>query len=109
MNSSSLAKFVALRSELVIEKATLEARLVRINQVLGSSTPAPAKPAKPAVPAVISKPKKARKKLVLAKNKISMKAAVLQVTKDKPLNSLGVTLYNRKVMKNGNGKFSPVK
>jgi hypothetical protein len=134
MNSSSLEKYVALRSELVKEKATLEARLAKINQVLGSEKAAPVAavaPAKPVVRALISKSKKARKKAAGPKNTLTMKEAVLQVTKGKlltrqeildavkkigykfstknPFNSMGVLLYNKKVMKNVNGKFTPVK
>lgn len=117
----SIEKFVALRTELLKEKAALESRLARINVAL-SDTASP-RAAKPAV--------KTRRPRARVKNKLSLKEAALQVTRARPLtrqeivkavkqigykfktkdplNSLNMVLYSSKAMKNVGGKFSPVK
>jgi hypothetical protein len=111
-----LKQYVNLRDSLVKEKASLEARLKQINAALSSESPTPSAP-------VARKPRGKR-----AKNKLSLKAAVSEVTKGKalakndiltaikkigykfstsdPMNSLNTVLYTGKQFKNVGGKFT---
>ncbi|MBI4658149.1 MAG: hypothetical protein HY735_04735 [Verrucomicrobia bacterium] len=119
MRTDSITKYVALRRALLNEKAKLEAGLARINQALSVDSPR-------SVPAV-SKHKPARAPRL--KNRMSLRAAVIQVTKAKPLTkpeilgavqklgyrfasaqpmrSLNTILYTNRQFKNSGGKFSP--
>ncbi len=159
-NNDKLKQFVSLREQLLQDRAELEARLVEINKALGAvsgpviaavaapvakvapvepvvkgkpgrkkavvAAPAPAavKPVKPV------KPVKARRGGKRAKNQMSLRDAVLAVTKARPLtrqevlagvqklgyvfaakdplNSLSTLLYTDKGIKNNGGKFGPV-
>lgn len=132
MRSITIKKFMAMREALVKEKAALEARLAEINEALGvaseasETTTAPAKRAgRPA-----AKKKAARGRSgPRAKNKVSLKAAVLKALGKKaltrpdivsavqasgyvfstknPLNSVSAMLYSDKqTFKNKGGKFS---
>lgn len=120
--ASSIEKFVTLRAELLKEKAALEARLARITAALGDS-PVQTR-AKAAIPA-------RRGGRARVRNKMSLKEAVLQVTRAKPLarqeiitavkkigykfrtkdplNSLNMVVYSSKAFKNLGGKFAPIK
>jgi hypothetical protein len=151
MKNDKLKQFVSLREQLLRDRAELEARLADINRALGAvssavaSTPAPApapaavvpvvpakrgrkkKSAKVEAPVVARSPKPAKAGKV--KNKLSLREAVLTVTKAKaltrqeilsgvqklgyvfkakdPLNSLSTLLYTDKGIKNVGGKFGP--
>jgi len=119
---SSIEKFVTLRAELLKEKAALESRLARITAALSDqSIKAPARTVLPAR-------RLGRRR---ARNKMSLKEAVLQVTRAKPLarqeiidavrkigykfttkdplNSLNMVIYSSKALKNLGGRFAPVK
>ncbi|MEW6302609.1 MAG: hypothetical protein AB1705_04005 [Verrucomicrobiota bacterium] len=124
MKTINLKKYVALRESLLKEKATLESRLAEVNAALGAEGSARAAAAAPARG-------RGRGGAKRAKNKISLKDAVIQVTSGKPLakadileavrkigykfstsdpmNSLNTVLYTGKVFKNTDGKFSPAK
>ncbi len=133
MKSDSLKQYVPLLEALLKEKAELEERLVQINQILGSlqlrgSAPSPAAGA----PEVQQAPAaKKRAKFKRAKNKLSLRAAVKQVTTKKPMtkaeileavqnklgykfassnpvNSLNAVLYAKNQFKNVEGRFGPV-
>lgn len=119
MKRDPLKQYVSLRESLLKRKATLEAELAKINSALGEAAPAKASAAKAA-------PVRTRKR---AQNSVSLKAAVSDVIKSKPLtrpeilkavekagytftakdplNSLNTLLYsNKKVFKNfGDGTF----
>lgn len=152
-NNDKLKQFVSLREQLLQDRAELEARLAEINKALGAvSGPVVAAVAAPVaklVPVVKGKP--GRKKAVVAapapapasvkpvkarrggkraKNQMSLRDAVLAVTKSRPLtrqevlagvqklgyvfaakdplNSLSTLLYTDKGIKNNGGKFGPV-
>jgi hypothetical protein len=119
MKSDRLKEFVVLRQALLKEKAELEQRLEQLDRALdlnGATTP-PRPSHRPA-----ARPKTAR-------NPVSLKGAVLEVTKNKgltkseimaalkkigyrftakdPMNFLNTVLYTGKVFKNEGGKFSP--
>ena len=119
MKHDPIQTYIALRESLLTERATLEARLSRINAALktdGHGTVAPA-------------PKPSPKPAKRTKNRLSLKAAITEVTKAKPLtkleiltavrklgyqfggakpiNSLNVVLYSNRQFKNSGGKFSP--
>jgi hypothetical protein len=118
---NALDKFIELRKALVNEKAALEARLKSIEEALAGGLPVAAKAAA-GVPGV-------RKGFKKIRNPMSLRAAVTQVTKAKPLtkpeilaaiaklgyrfttksplNSLNVVLYSKNRFKKANGKFSP--
>lgn len=119
MKYDPIQKYIALRQSLLKERATLEARLTRINEALKTDGPGlAATAAKPSS----TPPKRTR-------NRMSLKAAVTEVTKAKPLtkpeilaavkklgykiggkkpvNSLNVVLYSNRQFKNTGGKFSP--
>lgn len=119
MKRDPLKQYVSLRDSLLKRKAALEAELAKINAALGEA--APAKAAAKAAPA------RSRKR---AQNSVSLKSAVCEVLKTKPLtrpdilkavgkagytftakdplNSLNTLLYsNKKVFKNlGDGTFA---
>ena len=125
MKVDAVKQFVALRAALTTEKARLEGRLAQIDRALGQASvgqqPVPA--AKPA-PSFRRPPTRAN-------NSVSLKEAVITVTKNKPLtkqeilkaikkngyrftakdpmNSLNATLYTKGNFKNANGKFSPLR
>lgn len=120
MKRDPLKQYVSLRDSLLKRKAALEAELAKINAALGEA--APAKPA-----AAKAAPARSRKR---AQNSVSLKSAVSDVLKTKPLtrpdilkavekagytftakdplNSLNTLLYsNKKVFKNlGDGTFA---
>ncbi len=140
MKNDKLKQFVSLREQLLRDKADLEARLSEINKALGAVTGAAAAPVVAAAPAAKrgrkpSAPKAAtapaakpagRKR---AQNSVSLREAVLNATKAKPLsrqeilaavqsagyvftakdplNSLSTLLYTDKGIKNHGGKFGP--
>ena len=120
MKHDSIQTYIALRESLLKERATLEAKLSRINEALKSDGHVPAvRAAKP------TSPKPAKR----TKNRLSLKAAITEVTKAKPLtkpeilaavkklgykfggakpiNSLNVVLYSKRQFKNSGGKFGP--
>ncbi len=117
--TDALKEFTALRKKLADEKAELEARLQEIEEALGTATSYRAPVAHGGATGGGSRG-----------NPGSLKAMVLQVTKDKPLtrneilnavlkagykfkakdplNSLGTTLYTSKEIKSyGRGIFGP--
>ncbi|MDA1275089.1 MAG: hypothetical protein O2960_13735 [Verrucomicrobia bacterium] len=121
MKNDSVRKYIALRESLQKDKVMLEERLSQINRALsggGSSGPAPKQMSAPSA-------KKRRSR----KNKMSLKAAVAEVTKAKaltkpeiltaidklgyqfsapnPINSLNTVLYSNRQFKNVKGWFSP--
>lgn len=120
MKRDPLKQYVSLRDSLLKRKAALEAELAKINAALGEAAPAKAATAK-------APPARSRKR---AKNSVSLKSAVSDVLKAKPLtrpdilkavekagyeftakdplNSLNTLLYsNKKVFKNlGDGTFA---
>lgn len=122
MKRDPLKQYVSLRESLLKRKATLEAELAKINSALGEAAPAKATAAK-------SAPVRSRKR---AQNSVSLKSAVCEVLKSRPLtrpeilkavekvgytftakdplNSLNTLLYsNKKVFKNlGDGTFGLV-
>lgn len=140
MKNDKLKQFVSLREQLLRDKADLEARLSEINKALGAVSGAAVVPAvaaapvakrgrKPsaAKPAAAAAAKPASRKR--AQNSISLREAVLNATKAKPLsrqeilaavqsagyvftakdplNSLSTLLYTDKGIKNHGGKFGP--
>lgn len=123
MKRDSLKQFVSLRDALVAEKEAIEARLERINQALAAE-PGPIEDGTP-------RAKRGRKPGGRRpRNELSLREAVIQVTKGKPMgkkdifdavtklgyvfggnnpmNSLNVVLYSKKQFKNDDGKFSPL-
>jgi hypothetical protein len=136
MKTDILKQYLTFQDALKKERAQLEQRLEQIKQVLAGKDSALA--ARLAAP--VARParrgaglvRKAGKKPVKPiRNKMSLREAVIQVTKDKPLtkqeilaaihklgyrfatknplNTLSVVLYSKKQFKNQNGKFSPGK
>lgn len=123
MKVDAVKQFIALRAALTSEKTRLEARLAEIDRALGQAVGRSS--AKGAV-ATVPPPRHKR-----ANNVVSLKEAVIQATKNKPLtkreileaikrngyrfsaknpmNSLNVTLYTKGNFKRANGKFSPLK
>jgi hypothetical protein len=119
--SAILKKYSTLRALVLREKAAIEDRLRQIEEIFAEKAPSE--------PPVAAKLVKVRRKR--ARNKVSLKAAVLEVTKGKmltkaeiltaveklgyrfstknPLNSLGTVLYSGKEFKNVNGKFTAAK
>ncbi len=119
MKHDPIQTYIAVREFLLKERATLEARLSRINEAFNTDGHGTAvRAAKPS-------PKPAKR----TKNRLSLKAAINEVTKakpltkpeiltavkklgykfgsDKPINSLNVVLYSNRQFKNSGGKFSP--
>lgn len=84
MKVDSVKQFVSLRAQLLREKAQLEQRLQAINQALADHTPA-APPPPAAVPEPTARPAAAGKRRRRPQNKMTLREAVLQVIKDKPL------------------------
>lgn len=131
MKRDPLKQFVVLRESLLSRQAELQAELKGINEALGVAGVAVAAVA--AAPAVTGKRRGrapgTRGGGRRAKNSISLKEAVLTVTKAKPLakpeilsavaklgykfaakdpmNSLNTLLYTDKQIKNHGGKFGP--
>ena len=121
MKNDPLKAFVNLRDGLLKRKAELEAELSQIEKVL-SLSPKGAVAAAPKAVTSTGRPKR-------AKNELSLKEAVLTVTKGKtlskpdildaiakigykftaksPMNSLNTLLYSDKAFKNTDGKFGP--
>jgi hypothetical protein len=116
VKTDALKKYKALHESLQREKASLEERLAQINDALGVQDSATSAVG-------TSGP---RRKI---RNKLSLKEAVTEVTKNKPLdkqeilqaikklgyrftakdpiNSLNVVLYSKRQFKNDDGRFSP--
>ena len=116
VKTDALKKFIALHESLRREKAILEERLAQINEALGGREDSGS----------VVDPSGPRRKI---RNKLSLKEAVIEVTKDKPLdkqeilqaikklgykftakdpiNSLNVVLYSKRQFKNDDGRFSP--
>ena len=132
MRIDTLKKFVSMRDTLAKEKVVLEARLAQINEALAVS-PGPAASASKAVGESRGPATRGRGRRRAAKgratNQLSLREAVMQVTKNKPLsrqeildgvkklgyqfaakdplNSLSTLLYTTKAIKNYGGKFGP--
>lgn len=132
MKRDPLKQFVALRESLLARQAQLQSELKGINEALGvatatvaavssrTATPAAGRPGRPPGP---------RRGGKRARNTMSLREAVLTVTKSKPLpkaeilaavgklgyvfsakdpmNSLNTFLYTDKQVKNYDGKFGP--
>lgn len=132
MKRDPLKQFVALRESLLKRQAQLQEELAGLNAALGVANAAVA--AAPAAAAATSAPTAGRARGPRrggkrAKNSISLKEAVMTVTKSKPLtkleiltavsklgyvftakspmNSLNTLLYTDKQIKNSDGKFGP--
>lgn len=123
MKTDTLKQFLALRQALEKEKDALQARLVQIDRVLAgqfrAASPAPAAPG--------SRKGRGRR----PRNKVSLRQAVIEVTRSKaltkpeilaaiaklgyrfaaknPVNSLNTVLYTKNQFKNASGRFSPAK
>jgi hypothetical protein len=90
MKLDSVKQFVHLRAQLLREKAQLEQRLQAINQALADHTPASAPTAEPA-PAQAAPPAAAAgKRRRRPQNPMTLREAVLQALKDKPLTKLEI-------------------
>lgn len=135
MKRDPLKQFVALRDALLKRKQVLEVELQHINRALavqGSGVAAAPAPVAATAPAGRpAKVKRAGRKVrgKRARNTVSLKEAVMGVTKSKPLskpeiltavsksgyvftavnpmNSLNTLLYSDKAFKNHGGKFGP--
>ncbi|MCW5558375.1 MAG: hypothetical protein KIT22_11160 [Verrucomicrobiae bacterium] len=137
MKRDPLKQFVALRESLLTRQAQLQAELQGINEALGVAVASAAVVA-PAVSTVTppspgprrGRPPGPRKGGKRAHNALSLREAVLTVTKAKPLpkteilsavqklgyqftakdplNSLNTLLYTDKRIKNYDGKFGPI-
>jgi hypothetical protein len=140
MKNDKLKQFVSLREQLLRDKADLEARLSEINKALGAVTGAAAAPVvasapaakrgrKPSAPKAATAPAAKPAGRKRAQNSVSLREAVLNATKAKPLsrqeilvavqsagyvftakdplNSLSTLLYTDKGIKNHGGKFGP--
>lgn len=118
-----IQKFIELKKELVAEREAIRERLAQINLALGEqSDAAPILAPRAAPPTTRSRTR--------PENSLSLKSAILQVTKSRPLtkkdilsairklgyrfatndpmNSMGVILYGKNPkFRNQNGKFSP--
>jgi hypothetical protein len=121
MRLDRLRKFVVLRQALLKEKAELEQRLEQLNRALALD-------GSPAASRIAAHPSSRSRRV---KNPMSLKAAVTQVTKDKPLtkpdilaaikklgyqftakdpvNSLNTVLYTGKAFRSQGGKYSPAR
>lgn len=134
MKTDILKQYLTFQDALKKERAQLEQRLEQIKQALAGKDGAAAARV---VAAVVRAPRGAgkvrmRKKPVKPiRNQMSLREAVIQVTKDKPLtkqeilaaihklgyrfatknplNTLSVVLYSKKQFRNQDGKFSPAK
>ncbi len=131
-----LKQFIETRNSLVQEKKELEERLKQIEQALGGTSSVAVKPGRPAKVTTEGAVEKAPARKgrggrgKRAKNSVSLKEAVIMVTKDGPLNkhdildkvqkdvgykfsasnpinSLNQILYNKKLFVNEGGKFRP--
>ncbi len=114
-----LKQYLEIHDDLMRERASMEERIRQIDGVLAAGLPGSPKAGALASP---------RKRV---KNKMSLRDAVLQVTKKKalskqeileqieeigyrftstsPINSLNAVLYSKGQFKNQKGKFSPTK
>ena len=124
MKTDILTQYTSARKALLQEKAQLEARLDQLNQALGQTLDQ----APPAVAVISESPTRTVRRV---KSRISMKAAVLEVTKgnpltkpeilaavqklgyrsasEKPVRMLDNLLYGKKPrFKNDDGRFSPL-
>jgi hypothetical protein len=117
MKNDRIKQYVALRDSLLKERAGLVARLDEIEKVLAAGTAAP----------VASAPRGGGR----IRNPMSLRQAIVTVTKDRPLtkqqildaihklgyrfisphpiNSLNAVLYANRKFKNAGGKFSPAR
>lgn len=124
MKLDTVKQYLALRASLLQEKASLEARLADINKALSER---PGEAAATAVPTAQRGPRRRWPRRV--RNEMTLKEAVMRVTKDKPLtkpeileavkklgyrfatkspmNSLDMLLYKRGNFKRNGKKFSP--
>ncbi len=129
MRIDALKRYLELHEKLKAEKAGLESRLAKINQALAGRIAVSAAATDVSTPAPGNKP--GRKGLKRVKNKMSLRAAIIQATtaraltkpeifkaidklgyrfatKDK-VNSLNSVLYANRQFKNQDGRFSPAK
>lgn len=133
MKRDPLKQFVVLRESLLKRQAQLQDELSGINAALGVanaavSAPRPGASSAPVVKAV-GRPRGPRRGGKRAQNSMSLKEAVMTVTKAKalskpeilaaveklgyqftaksPMNSLNTLLYTDKQIKNTSGKFGP--
>lgn len=128
MPKDPLKQFIALQENLQSRKLKIEAELAALASAFGTPLSIPSGPAATAPRAKRSpgRPKGSGKR---AKNDLSLREAVLTVTKDKPLakaeileavgklgykfsakdpmNSLNTFLYTSKAVKKADGKFGP--
>ena len=135
-DNDPLKQFIETRNSLIHEKKELEERLRQIEQALTAGRPPKsAKNADSTIDSSIEAKPVARRvkggRGKRAKNPMSLREAVLLVTKDgalnkhdildrvvkdvgykfsasSPINSLNQILYNKKLFNNNGGKFSPV-
>lgn len=123
---ASIKQFVAMRQSLLAEKKVLQDRLAEIEAALGVNEVSVPAVAAPAIRAVAPSRRTGKR----IRNVLSLKAAVVKVTKDKamtkdeilaaiaklgyrfntdnPVSSLNSVLYAKKQFKNVGGKFSPL-
>ena len=129
MRIDALKRYLELHEKIKAEKAGLESRLAKINQALAGRIAVSAVTAAASAPTAGAKP--GRKGLKRVKNKLPLRAAIVQATtaraltkpeifkaidklgyrfatKDK-LNSLNSVLYANRQFKNQDGRFSPAK
>jgi hypothetical protein len=123
---ASIKQFVAMRQSLLTEKKALQARLSEIETALGVGEASVPAVAAPVVRAAVASRRTGKR----IRNALSLKAAVVKVTKEKamtkeeilaaiaklgyrfntgnPVSSLNSVLYAKKQFKNAGGKFSPL-
>lgn len=128
MANDPLKQFIALQDGLKARKAEIEAELAALASAFGIPFSVPSAPEAPA-PRVKRGPGRPKGPGKRAKNALSLREAVLTVTKDKPLtkqeileavgklgyvfsakdpmNSLNTFLYTDKGIKKADGKFGP--
>ena len=126
MKLDSINRYVALRASLLKEQGALEARLARIQEALSGQALSRQAAAPEATAPSEPKPRRRRRRRT---NKLSLKKAVLEVTKGKPLAKpeilagvkklgykftasnprkyLDVILYAKGQFKRSGGKFRP--
>ncbi len=133
MKRDPLKQFVVLRESLLKRQAQLQDELTSINAALGVANAAvaaaPVASASAPVAKALGRPRGPRRGGKRAQNSMSLKEAVLTVTKAKalskpdiltavaklgyqftaksPMNSLNTLLYTDKQIKNTDGKFGP--
>ncbi len=123
---ASIKQFVAMRQSLLAEKKALQVRLAEIEAALGVNEISVPAVTAPAIRAVAPSRRTGKR----IRNALSLKAAVVKVTKEKamtkdeilaaiaklgyrfntgnPVSSLNSVLYAKKQFKNVGGKFSPL-